>query len=157
VTYLVPAAAPAPVPVAPKPKLSLRPLARVTKISLFEREVRERLSRAALEILFARAGVLSEGQRAGRGGREVFHGSTMLTIELGGVADDVRDVCDARAAQRLCALLATDGTAASRIKAIAAAEAERLCGARPRVIGAEIKVRARGTTVYVDVDVEASF
>jgi hypothetical protein len=129
----------------------------VEKISLFEREVRERLSRAALEMIFVQAGIMSEGQRAGRNGREVFHGSTMLTIELEGVAAAVRDVCDARAAQRLCALLATDTAAATRIKAVAAAEVERLCQARPRSLGAEIKVRARGTTVYVDVDVEASF
>jgi hypothetical protein len=150
----------APAPVAPRRRLSLRPLASVEKISLFEREVRERLSRAALELIFAGAGIMSEGQRAGRKGadaREVFHGSTMLTIELGSVAPVVRDVCDARAAQRLCALLATDATAAARIKSIAAAEAERLCRTRPRTLGAEIKVRARGTTVYVDVDVEASF
>jgi hypothetical protein len=150
--------APAPQPApAPRRRLSLRPLAQVDRISLFEREVRERLSRAALEVIFSQAGIMSEGQRAARGGREVFHGSTMLTIELSTVAPAVRDVCDARAAQRLCALLATDATAATRIKSIAAAEAERLCRTRPRSLGAEIKVRARGTTVYVDVDVEASF
>ncbi len=143
--------------IAAAAKLVLRPLARVDKISLFEREVRERLSRAALDLIFAKAGVMSEGQRSLRQGREHFFGSTMLTIELPAVADAVRDVCDARAAQHLCALLATDTVAAARIKSIAAAEAERLCRARPRSIGAEIKVRARGTTVYVDVDVEAGF
>jgi hypothetical protein len=141
----------------PRRRLMLRPLVRVERISLFEREVRERLSRAALEIIFASAGIMSEGQRSLRAGREAFFGSTMLTIELSSVAGAVRDVCDARAAQHLCALLATDTTAAARIKSIAASEAERLCRTRPRSIGAEIKVRARGTTVYVDVDVEASF
>ena len=151
------APAPANAAVALRPRLVLRPLCRVEKISLFEREVRERLSRAALELIFAQAGIMSEGQRSARGGREAFFGSTMLTIELPTVAAQVRDVCDARAAQHLCALLATDQVAAARIKSIAAAEAERLCSARPRTVGAEIKVRARGTTVYVDVDVEASF
>jgi hypothetical protein len=140
-----------------KRRLILRPLARVEKISLFEREVRERLSRAALELIFGAAGIMSEGQRQARDGREIFFGSTMLTIELPAVAGFVRDVCDARAAQHLCALLATDTVAAARIKSIAAVEAERLCRTRPRTVGAEIKVRARGTTVYVDVDVEASF
>jgi hypothetical protein len=140
-----------------KRRLILRPLARVERISLFEREVRERLSRAALELIFNSAGIMSEGQRSARNGREAFFGSTMLTIELPAVAAFVRDVCDARAAQHLCALLATDTVAAARIKSIAAAEAERLCRIRPRSVGTEIKVRARGTTVYVDVDVEASF
>ncbi len=151
------AAVPAANTSAPQRRLMLRPLARVERISLFEREVRERLSRAALELIFSLAGIMSEGQRSARDGREIFFGSTMLTIELPAVAAAVRDVCDARAAQHLCALLATDAVAAARIKSIAAAEAERLCRIRPRTVGAEIKVRARGTTVYVDVDVEASF
>lgn len=142
---------------APRRRPLLRPLVRVERISLFEREVRERLSRAALELIFSTAGIMSEGQRALRGGREMFFGSTMLTIELGSFSPAVRDVCDARAAQHLCALLANDTVASTRIKSIAATEAERLCGIRPRSVGAEIKVRARGTTVYVDVDVEASF
>jgi hypothetical protein len=140
-----------------KRRLVLRPLARVDRISLFEREVRERLSRAALDLIFGVAGIMSEGQRSARGGREMFFGSTMLTIELPSVAASVRDVCDARAAQHLAALLATDTVAAARIKSIAAAEAERLCRIRPKSLGAEIKVRARGTTVYVDVEVEESF
>jgi hypothetical protein len=137
--------------------LLLRPLARVERISLFEREVKERLSRAALDVLFAAAGVMSEGQRAARGGRESFFGSTMLTIELERVATALRDAADARAAQRLAALLARDAGAQARIKRLAAEECERLSSARPRSLNTDIKVRARGTTVYVDVDVEASF
>ena len=135
----------------------LRPLARVERISLFEREVKERLSRAALDVLFATAGVMSEGQRAARGGRESFFGSTMLTIELDAAALALRDAADARAAQRLAALLARDAGAQARIKRLAAEECERLSSARPRSLNTDIKVRARGTTVYVDVDVEASF
>jgi hypothetical protein len=148
---------------APKslsPNLSrpmLRPLARVERISLFEREVKERLSRAALDVLFATAGVMSEGQRTARGGRESFFGSTMLTIELDAAALALRDTADARAAQRLAALLARDAGAQARIKRLAAEECERLSSARPRSLNTDIKVRARGTTVYVDVDVEASF
>jgi hypothetical protein len=135
----------------------LRPLARVERISLFEREVKERLSRAALDVLFATAGVMSEGQRAARGGRESFFGSTMLTIELDAAALALRDAADARSAQRLAALLARDAGAQARIKRLAAEECERLSSARPRSLNTDIKVRARGTTVYVDVDVEASF
>jgi hypothetical protein len=135
----------------------LRPLARVERISLFEREVKERLSRAALDVLFATAGVMSEGQRAARAGRESFFGSTMLTIELDAAALALRDAADARSAQRLAALLARDAGAQARIKRLAAEECERLSSARPRSLNTDIKVRARGTTVYVDVDVEASF
>src|SRR5262245_8714152 len=39
-----------------------KPMARVTRIALIEREVREQLSLAALDLLFGRAEVISEGQ-----------------------------------------------------------------------------------------------
>ncbi len=68
----------------------LRPLARVERITLFEREVRERLSRSALALLFAGVEVIAEGQRSHRGGKEVFFGSTMLTLDLSKVAGAVR-------------------------------------------------------------------
>jgi hypothetical protein len=141
----------------PVTRLLLRPLARVERISLFEREVKERLSRAALDVLFAAAGVMSEGQRAAKGKREAFFGSTMLTFELEAAAVALRDAADARSAQRLAVLLARDAGAQARIKRLAAEECERLASARPRSLNTDIKVRARGTTVYVDVDVEASF
>jgi hypothetical protein len=137
------------------PRLLLRPLLRVRRISLFEREVRERLSRAALDLVFASAAIMSEGQRSLRAGKEIFFGSTMLTVELDGLSAAVRDACDACSARRLAALLGTEAAALARIRAIAAGEAERLGGTRPTSLEAEIRVRARGTTVYVDVDVEA--
>ncbi len=140
-----------------RPRLLLRPMLRVRRISLFEREVRERLSRAALDLVFAAAAIMSEGQRSSRGGREVFFGSTMLTVELDGLAAVLRDACDVLSAQRMAALLATDSGAQGRIRSIASDEVERLGGTRPASLSTEIRVRARGTTVYVDVDVEASF
>ena len=139
-----------------RPRMLLRPLLRVRRISLFEREVRERLSRAALDLVFENAAIMSEGQRSSRGEQEVFFGSTMLTIELDGLVGALRDACDASSAQRVAGLLATDAGALGRIRAIAADEAERLGGTRPGSVSTEIRVRARGTTVYVDVDVEAA-
>jgi hypothetical protein len=137
-------------------RYALRPLARVQRIALFEREVRERLSRSALDVLFACAEVMSEGQRQPRAGKEAFFGSTMFTIDLGALSPTVRDACDAATAQRLAALVATDVGVAARVKALAAAEAARLAGARPRSVSTEIKVRARGAKVFIDVDVEAT-
>jgi hypothetical protein len=139
----------------PRLRLLLRPMLRVRRISLFEREVRERLSRAALDLVFAGAATMSEGQRSLRNGREVFFGSTMLTIELDSLVGALRDACDASSAHRMAGLLATDTGALGRIRAIAGEEVERLAGTRPDSVSTEIRVRARGTTVYVDVDVEA--
>jgi hypothetical protein len=141
----------------PARRLLLRPLARAQQISLFEREVRERLSRAGLDLVFAAAKVMSEGQRTTKPGKDAFFGSTMLTIDLGAVAASVRDACDARSAERLATLLADDTGAHARVQAIAAREVERLTGTRPSAITVELSARAQGATLFVDADVEASF
>lgn len=136
-------------------RLALRPMARVQRIALFEREVRERLSPSALEAFFAAAEVISEGQRAERSGREAYFGSTMLTIDLEQLAPVVRDACDAGTAQRLAALMQRDPSVTALVKGIAARETARLAGVRPRAVATEIKIGARGTRVFIDVDVEA--
>ena len=73
----------APPQVEPRLRLLLRPMLRVRRISLFEREVRERLSRAALDLVFAARRHHVRGAALGRAtGARSFFGSTMLTIEL---------------------------------------------------------------------------
>jgi hypothetical protein len=146
-----PAARPAPGPFA------LRPMARCKLVSVFEREIREKLSRSAVDLLFSVADVLFEGQKATRGGREAFLGSAMVTIDLRKLVLTLREANDPRAAQRLGALLAKEPAATARARAIAEAELERTQGKKPRDLTAEVRVRSRGTTLFVDVDVEASF
>lgn len=134
-----------------------RPMARATRITLFEREVRERLSRAALDVVFARAERLSEGQRSQRGGREAYFGSTMLTIDLAAFGDVFRDACDAGTAHRVATLLEADSTVPRRIRELALREAARIAGARLKDVRTQVTVRAQGAKVFVDVDVEAAF
>jgi|GEM_PF-513701 len=134
-----------------------RPMARATRITLFEREVRERLSRAALDVVFARAERLSEGQRSQRGGRDAYFGSTMLTVDLVAFADVFRDACDAGTAHRLAALFEADPTVPRRIRELALREAARIAGARLKDVRTQVTVRAQGAKVFVDVDVEAAF
>lgn len=145
---------------APQPKKAsatlLRPLARVQRIALFEREVRERLSRAALDLVFERAEVMSEGQRSTRAGQPVYFGSTMLTVDLEALAPQLRESCDAGTARRLATLLANDAAAAARVKAVAGQEAARIAGSRLKAIATEVKVRAKGARVFIDVDVEGT-
>ena len=133
-----------------------KPMARATRITLFEREVRERLSRAALDVIFARADRLSEGQRQSRGGREAFFGSTMLTVDLAAFADVLRDVCDAGTAHRLAALMESDATVPRRIREIAEREATRIAAVRLKDLRIQIAVRAQGAKVFIDVDVEGA-
>ncbi len=132
-----------------------KPMARATRITLFEREVRERLSRAALDVLFARADLLSEGQRTVRAGKEGYFGSTMLTVDLPSLTDALRDECDAGTAHRLVALMETDSTLPRRIREIAEREAIRIAAARLKDIRTHVVIRAQGAKVFIDVDVEA--
>jgi hypothetical protein len=144
----------------PGPGLALaarKPMARATRITLFEREVRERLSRAALDLLFARVEVMSEGQRAVRGGKESYFGSTMLTIDLPALAVLLRDAPDAGTARRLATLLADDSQVEKRVQAMATREAARVAGEAPRTISTHVNIRAQGARVFIDVDVEGTY
>jgi len=134
-----------------------RPMARATRIALFEREVRERLSRAALELVLARAEVISEGQRSVRGGRDAYFGSTMLTIDLPALELLLRDACDAGTARRVAGLLESDTQVAAHIEALAGREAARVAGAEPKTVSTHVAIRAQAAKVFIDIDVEATF
>jgi len=134
-----------------------RPMARATRIALFEREVRERLSRSALELVLGRADVISEGQRGQRGGRDAYFGSTMLTIDLSTLELLLRDACDAGTARRLAELLDGDAEARARIEALAAAETARVAGGEPKNFSAHVAIRSQAAKVFIDIDVEAGF
>jgi hypothetical protein len=131
-------------------------MARATRITLFEREIRERLSRAALDLVFSRAEVLSEGQRSERAGRKVYFGSTMLTIDLPGLDHVLRDACDAGTARRLAGLMESDADVTRRIREIAHREASRVVAAPLGDLSVHVTIRAQGAKVFIDVDVEAA-
>jgi hypothetical protein len=136
-------------------------MARVERVNLFEREVRERLSASAVELLFRHAQVLSEGECARATSidpriRTVarFFGSTMITADIAALSGSVREPCDAAAAAKVSTLVATDARVAHRAREIAVAEAERLAGGALKQPSTELRVRVRGTIVHLDVDVE---
>ncbi|HUH04029.1 MAG TPA: hypothetical protein VML75_18660, partial [Kofleriaceae bacterium] len=88
----------------PRPFPPRKPLAMARRVSLFEREIRIKLSSAAIEILFDAASHLSEGQ-VEHGG---FFGSVMVTIDLARAARLMSDPCDDAAARRVADLIGTD-------------------------------------------------
>ncbi len=137
--------------------LLLRPMARARRIAMFEREVRERLSRAALDAILDRAEVISEGQRAERNGKDCYLGSTMVTVDLDSLGPVVREHGDAGTAQRLAALMRADLTIKARMDALACREVLRITETRPKGVRTEIQIRAQGSCVFIDADVEASF
>jgi len=134
-----------------------KPMVKAIKIALFQREIRERLSVAALDLVFDRVEVISEGQRAVRGGRDSYFGSTMLTVDLPALSSLLSDACDAGTARRLAELLGADPGVARRIQALSEREAARVAGDIPRQVGTHVVIRSQGAKVYVDVDVEAVF
>ena len=129
-------------------------MARAARVALFEREIRERLSQAAVEILLAQAQVLSEGGFSSKGGRPAFYGSTMLTIDLGVASEAVRERCDGAAARRAATLIADDPRVTRRVRQVAEDEAASIAGGPLRVTASDVRVRAHGTTLYIDVDLE---
>ena len=127
-------------------------MATARRVSLFEREIRVRLSSAAAEILFELAAVLSEGQLEPDG----YYGSTMFTIDLARARALVSDACDAATARRVTDLLAADERVRAHARARALAEAEARAGCPLAAAQVDIRVRCAGAHVHIDVDVEAT-
>jgi hypothetical protein len=137
------------------PLLEKKPMARAARVTLFEREIKERLSLAAVEILFERARVLSEGKRCDAPtAREAYFGSTMITVDVGTLGELVRERCDAKSAQRIGELIRDDARVLRRVQKVAEREAARLAEGNVRVRAGEVRVRCQGTLIYLDVDVE---
>ncbi|MEM9488930.1 MAG: hypothetical protein AAGC55_07280 [Myxococcota bacterium] len=122
------------------------------RVSLFEREIRVHLSRAAIEILFASSSVLSEGQVEG----SRYFGSTMITIDLARASVRLNEACDIATARDVEVLLSADGRVRQRVRQLAIAEAGRLAGRALGAVQIDMAVRRAGRHVYIDVDLEAA-
>jgi hypothetical protein len=129
-----------------------KPMASARRVSLFRREIRISLSSAAIDILFARAAVLSEGQADESG----YFGSTMITIDCARAADLVSDPCDAATVERIATLISIDERVAQRARGIGIKEAERLAGSRLSAPKLDMHVRQNGVHLHIDLDVEAA-
>jgi hypothetical protein len=139
---------PKPAPVPPPRK----PMARATRVSLFEREVKVRLSSVATDLLFEAPRLLTEGQLDA----DRYVGSIMLTIDLDRTAARISDPPDAATARRVAALLPDDERARARARRVAVREVQRAAGARPMAPPqVDRRVRAAGALVHLDLDVEA--
>lgn len=134
-------------------------MAKALRVTLFEREIRERLSQPALELLLDGAEVLSEGERidtspvqTSDGPLPTIYGSTMLTIDLAKVAGRVREACNKETAGRVAAQIAVDERVGARLRLMATQEATRLAGAAIANLTTEVRVRTRNTTIFIDID-----
>lgn len=129
-----------------------KPMARATRVSLFDREVRVRLAPAAIDVLLEAPRLISEGELE----HDRYIGSTMLSIDLARTAARVSDPPDAATARRVAELIPDDERARARAKKIALREAARAAGAAhlepPQI---DLRARSQGAVVHLDLDVEA--
>ncbi len=130
-------------------------MVQVRRIALIEREVREHLSQAALDAVFARCEVLSEGEVSTGLGKTVFLGSTMLTCDVMVLGEILREPADEGTALRMAALLVKDASLDARAQSIVRREVERITRGKPKSVRGETRIRVRGTRVCLDIDVEA--
>ena len=113
------------------------------------------LTRAAEDLLFANATVLSEGRLRKNAGGEHYDGSTMITFDLRPLADEWRGVFDERAYDSLLDLV--EGSVRIRIRTLRIARREaarRLAGYNLGRVAADTQVRLEGATLLLDVDLE---
>ncbi len=128
-----------------------KPMASAARVSLFSRQIEIGLSSAAIDILFDKAVVLSEGGVQGN----AYYGSTMVTFDLARAAALVSDSCDAATVKRVSELIAHDDRIKERARALGAEEARRCAAvplAPPQV---DLRVNASGSHLHLDLDVEA--
>ena len=127
-------------------------MAKARRVSLITRQIIEHLSAAGVEALLRRATRLSEGDLAEGG---AYYGSTMLTVDLGGMGDAISDSCDVRTAARVAQLIESDRSLLRRLAEVARDEAKRIAGVPLERVATDVRVHAEHTTIHVDVDVEA--
>jgi hypothetical protein len=126
-------------------------MATARRVSLFSRRLTVRLSPMSSELLADATAVLSEGGFDG----DRYAGSTMVTIDLARLGDRVSDPIDDRTARRLAELVPTDDGARGRVRRVALGEATRIAGCDLHAPSVDVRARAVGARVHLDLDLEA--
>ena len=140
----------------------LRPTwARVQRIPLIRREIRESLSERALDILFASSELIVEGDRdLDRRFAEAnrAYATVMTTISLENSAQLLRDPPDAATAERVVELMRGSPAVRGRLIELARPELAALLGAEPHSLRIELMpvVRREDTRILIDGDAVVS-
>lgn len=137
--------------------------ARVRRIRLIRREIRESLSPGALDLLLAHAELQVEGSaEIGEDPRGVapttrVYATLMLTIDLSRCADHFREPADVATAERVAELMRETTAVRTRLLALARPQLAALAGVdEDRLeISLEPQVRVDGVRVLVDGDAMA--
>lgn len=131
------------------------------RIPLIRREVRESLSDSALEILFAKAELLVEGDHE-LGSRDIAQGrgyaTVMLTLDLAGSATLLRERADEATAERVAELMRGSAEVRRRVTELARPQLAKLFDADPRSLRIELlpSVRVVAARILIDGDAVVS-
>jgi hypothetical protein len=133
-------------------------LARVRRIALIRREVRESLAPAALDLLFSHADEVVEGGIDPGDGPRRAYATVMVTVDLARCAGLLREPADEATAARLAELMADERRVHERLVALARRELARLTGLPGRRLRVHLEHRARadGCRVLLDADAMVS-
>ena len=131
--------------------LAPSPWARVRRVQLIRREVREFLSVHALQLLFERADRVVEG---GRDDEQRAYATVMLSVDLRDCAEIFREIADAATAARVAELLEGDAWLRRHLRGLAreALRAQVGAGARRGRLSVDFQVRSNATHLLVDCD-----
>jgi hypothetical protein len=130
--------------------------ARVQKVQLIRREIRETLSPSALEVLWRHGEHVVEG--GGEVGRESagrrFYATVMVTFDLRRCAQYFREPADVATAERLAELLIGSPRVRNKLIALARPELARMAQVAEQCLHIEMDhhARAEGTQVLIDGD-----
>ena len=119
---------------------------------MFSRRIEVGLSSAAIDLLFESAHVLSEGQVDG----DRFYGSTMLTFDLSKAEAAISDDVSPKTLRQLSELAKADSRILDRAKRVGTGEARRTAGCSLSEPEVDIHVRAQGTHLHIDLDIEGT-
>ncbi len=126
-------------------------MARAARVPLIEREVREKIGDAALEVIFTDCARISEGDvHKGR-----YFGSTMLTIDLAQLERTLR-VDTHHALDTLAVMFAEDDRVTRRVQRLAERDAVSRANRPLTQVAVEVRVRTDGSRIFIDADVEAT-
>lgn len=147
---------------APKAQLPEPGWAKVQKVQLIRREVREVLAPSALELLFKYGEhVIEAGPELGRGRRapgQRFYATVMVTIDLRRCAAHFCEPADVATADKLAELMLGSARVRQKLITLARPELARLAGVPAAQLHVEIDhhVRSEGTQVFIDGDAMVS-
>lgn len=147
-------------PSAPAEGLPAPSWARIRRLSLIRREVREGLAPQALDLLWSQREQIVEGGRelGSRARHGSFFATAMVTIDLGRCAALFSEPADVATAELVAELMAADPALVSRLAALVRPELALLAAVPEAALSitVEHRVRAEGVQILIDGDAIAS-